>query len=203
MPKHILLATTNRTKESKLRWALQGLDLDLVTPAEAKLAVDVEENGATHRANAVSKAEAWSRAYGGIAIATDGGAIIPALGDRWNSLRTRRFAGEDADDRARVEALLRLMALYEGDARRVFWHEAVAAAENGRVLEAWEAEGGQGVIARDFDPRRVNPGFWVATVWLYPSLGKRYVECTEEELARAGDPWVALRERLQAYFRQA
>ena len=201
MPCRILLATTNPAKQARLRWLLDGLGLTCVTPEETGVAPPVEEEGATHREVAARKAGAWSRAFGGLALASDGGALIPALGTRWDSLRTRRFAGEAADDRARVEALLRLLEPCQGQVRRIAWREAGAVADAGRVLGVWEAEGGEGVVARTFDPRRVNPGFWVATVWCLPALGKRYLECTEEELARAGDPWAALKPQVQAFLR--
>ncbi|MDO8751177.1 MAG: hypothetical protein Q7K03_08545 [Dehalococcoidia bacterium] len=51
----------------------------------------VREDGLAHQANATAKAVAWSVAYGGMAIASDGGLVAPALGDWWDSLRTRRF----------------------------------------------------------------------------------------------------------------
>lgn len=199
MTRDILLATTNTAKTEKLSWLLAGLDLGPVTPREAGLSLNVSEDGTDHRHNAELKALAWSTAFQGLAIASDGGALIPALGARWDSLRTHRFAG-DTDDRGRVEALLALMEPFEGDARRVVWREAVAIAERGSILASWDAQGNEGVVAPEFDPGRVRPDFWVETVWYLPQLKKRHMDCTPEELARAGDPWGMLRGKVRHFF---
>lgn len=200
-PRRVLLATANPAKQARLRWLLEGLPVAALTPQEAGLRVEVDETGATHAENAALKAAAWSRAFGGLALASDGGVWVPALGEAWDSLRTRRFAGEGADDRARVEALLRLMAPYRGRERRVVWREAVALAHQGNVLHVWEAQGGEGLLAEDYDPARVVPGFWIATVWCFPALGKRYSECRPEELEQADDTWARLRPQVQSALR--
>ena len=95
-----LLGTTNPAKLERLRWLLDGLPIETVDPSSLGLSgLDIEESGATHEENAGLKAEAWSQAAGLPALASDGGLVIPALGDDWLSLHTRRFAGEDAERR--------------------------------------------------------------------------------------------------------
>ena len=98
-----LLGTTNPAKLERLGWLLEGLPIETVAPSSLGLSrFDPKETGATHEENARLKAEAWSQAAGLPALASDGGLVIPALGDDWLSLHTHRFAGEDADDDARI-----------------------------------------------------------------------------------------------------
>lgn len=189
----ILLATTNPAKADKLRWLLEGLPLE---PQTADLQAPVE-SGASFIENARLKAIAASR--DGLAIASDGGIQIPALGSSWNGLYTARAAGTDANDEIRAEHLLALM---QGQAdRRVVWTEAVALADGGKLLESWEASGNEGVLTEAYDPANAVPGFWVYSLWLYPQLGKRYVELSAAELVQTDLTWGRLKELVQAFFR--
>ena len=198
----ILLATGNPAKRERLAWLLEGLGFAFVGPdAVPAPRPEVQEAGPSHKANAEEKATAWSRAWGSLAIASDGGLVVPALMEQWDSLRTRRFLGAGEDDIARAQALIDLVShLPEGE-RSAFWIEAVALADAGDVLHTFQVESGRGVIATSFDPVHIHGGFWVGAVWCFPELGKVYAELTEEELRRVGDHWTALRERIQGYFR--
>jgi len=135
----------------------------------------------------------------GLAIASDGGIQIPALGPTWNGLFTARAAGPDADDGTRAEHLLTLM---QGQSnRRILWTEAVALAEGGKLLESWDEAGNEGVLTETYDPANAVPGFWVYRLWFYPGLGKRYVDLSSEELDRVDLTWGRLKEQVQAFFR--
>ncbi len=123
------------------------------------------------------------------------------MGDRWDSRRTGRFAGEGAADATRVERLLELMRPYGGDQRRVSWVEGLAIAEKGRTLRSWQVEGAHGFLAEALGSEGLVSGFWVATLLFFPGLGKGYAQLTEEEMARVQDPWVQLKERVQGFFR--
>ena len=76
----ILLATGNVAKQAKLRWLIDGLGFDAVTPRDLGLDFDPPESGSTHQEVAASKALAWADPTGCLAIASDGGVDIPALG---------------------------------------------------------------------------------------------------------------------------
>src|SRR6185369_16007003 len=112
--------------------------------AELGLNVDVDESDPTHREVAEAKARAWSAEARLLTIASDGGARVPALGPRWNSLFTRRAAGPDVDDIERADHLLSLMTGMTGAERNVAWVEGVAVARAGVLVESWQAEGAIG-----------------------------------------------------------
>src|SRR4051812_26072590 len=106
----ILLATTNPAKIERISWTLDGFDLTFLTLRDLPGYQPPEETGVSFEENAVLKAVEASGEFGGLAAATDGGAIIPALGDDWNALLTARAAGPGATDLDRLEHLLALMA---------------------------------------------------------------------------------------------
>ena len=162
----ILLATSNPDKQQALQTILEGLSLSPVTPGHIGLEFNPEERGETHLEVARDKAIQWSRASSNLAIASDGGLVVPALGSQWESLYTRRFVGEEpADDQTRVHRLLEMMRPYQGADRRASWVEALAIANRGRLLASWEVNGAAGVIAQE--PPESLPDdsrFWVPPI---------------------------------------
>ena len=196
----ILLATGNPAKQQKLAWLVEGLGLEPKTPQQLGLSEVPEEEGVTHHEIARSKALEWSLAGSTLAIATDGGLVLPALGDRWESLYTHRFAGPAADDQERTRRLLELMEPYHGDEREATWVEGLCIADRGRILASWELTGGTGVIAEAPSDTPAIPGFWVFSVWHFPQFGRTYNQLTPEELESLDDHWTSLRRLLQRYF---
>lgn len=195
----ILLATRNADKQTAFRSVLEGLPLRPVTPAEIGITVATQEDGDTHEAIAVEKAVEWSRVGSMLAIASDGGLVIPALGPAWESRHTRRFAGPEVDDSQRVDRLLELMEPYTGAARAASWTEALAIAYKGRPVASWELLGAAGEIAQARQPGPV-PEFWAFTVWNFPQHGKTYNQLTPEELRSLNDHWTRLGRLVRRFF---
>lgn len=196
----ILLATTNPAKLERLRWVFANLGSRL-RPLPAEAGPAPEEDGASFADNAALKARFWSRRFEGLTAASDGGLAIPALGSRWNALRTARAAGPEADDVARARYLLGLASDLRGVQREVFWTEALALARDGRVLACWSVDGSRAVLVERFEPAEIEPGFWAASLCLIPDRGVTLARLAGAELERAGGTWAALRERVRAYFR--
>ena len=196
----VLLATGNRAKQAKLRWLLDGLGLSTVTPADVAVAFEPPETGRSHGEVAAEKAVAWSERVPHPVIASDGGVHIPALGEAWTSVRTRRAAGAEATDRGRADHLLTLMRDKSGGERDVIWREAVAVAEGSGLLGCWEAEGRLGRLAASYEAAKIEGGFWMAGLIVVPRFGKLYRDLTDEELARVDDAWNELRRHVRAFF---
>ncbi len=153
----ILLATGNGDKQRMLRWLLDGLPVQPVTPAEVGISTSPDESADTHEAIARAKAEEWSSVAGMAAIASDGGLLVPALGANWESRHTRRFAGPAADDSERQRRLLTLLKPYSGSDRAAAFVEGLAIAERGRTLASWEVQGATGRIVDGIWMRLVTP----------------------------------------------
>ena len=100
----------------------------------------------------------------------------------------------------RARHLLLLMQGRKGDERRIAWTEAVALADQGKLLASWEESGNKAILTEEYDSTHGIPGFWVYSLWYYPRFGKRYVELSPEELERADLTWARVRERVRGYF---
>jgi XTP/dITP diphosphohydrolase len=112
-----VLATGNRGKLAELRSLVQeaALDLDLVPQTE--LGIDAApEEGATFVENALAKARHAARATGLPAIADDSGLCVDALAGE-PGVRSARYAGEAADDRANIARLLDALRSVPDDER--------------------------------------------------------------------------------------
>ena len=195
----LLLATTNPAKAERLRWVLEGLgfSMERLGPDDGP---GPDEDGRGFRANAELKARYWSRRRGRLAAASDGGLVIPALGSRWNALRTARAAGPAADDLTRARHLLGLAAELRGRERRVVWAEGLALARAGRLLASWQAEGTEAVLLEHIRAEDLKPGFWAASLCYVPALWCTLAALDEAALERADPTGSRLRAAARAYF---
>lgn len=104
MPK-LLLATTNPGKIREFENLLAGCGWEIVTPAAAGVALNVEETGDTYEENARLKAEAFARAAGLTALADDSGLEVDAL-DGAPGVHSARYAGPETPHADKIAVLL-------------------------------------------------------------------------------------------------
>jgi XTP/dITP diphosphohydrolase len=78
----LLAATTNKNKLQEFSRILSPLGVEVVSPAELGVELDIEENGATFAENARIKAEAYYNKTGIPTVADDSGLCVAALGGR-------------------------------------------------------------------------------------------------------------------------
>jgi inosine/xanthosine triphosphate pyrophosphatase family protein len=213
MGMRIVAGTGNKAKVRELAAALgDGVAVEAV-PSDISLEHLVERGAESNNQDIVgiasAKALAWSRALtaagqgGAVVVATDGGLLVPALGAAWDPARTRRFAGEGADDRERADALLVLAADLVGEERTIGWREAAGVARAGLLLATFVAESPPGLLAADYDPDLLaaGDGFWVPALWTCPEVGgKRLAELTEAERAGRVDHWTVLGRALRRFL---
>ena len=174
MAEKFVLATHNPGKLAEMKAILSGLGVEVVSPAEAGVEVDVEETGTTFAENAMLKAKAVCAAAGLPAIADDSGLCVDAL-NGGPGVYSARYGGEGLDDRKRCLLLLR--NLRGQTTRAAHFTCAVACAfPNGDALEA---EGRcDGAIA--FAPLGEG-GFGYDPVFLLPEKGKTFGQIGPEE----------------------
>lgn len=196
----ILIATTNEYKKQKLTWIveryfkkvhyLDDLDLNLV----------VNESGNSFKRNACIKAIEYSKHCRDFVISTDGGVLIPALGNTWNGLYTRRFAGEDVSDFERIKKLLEVAKPLKGAERKVVWKEAVAIGKAGKVLFSKEALGVAGILQENFDPTKYIKGIWVCSLWFFPQYNKSFFDLTIKERQKVEVSWKKLKDATDQFL---
>ncbi len=104
----LLLATNNKGKVKELKDLLKDTGIELVTPAQINLALDVVEDGQTYAENASKKAIAFAQASGLISLADDSGLEVDAL-DGAPGLYSARYGstnGEKLSDAGRRAFLI-------------------------------------------------------------------------------------------------
>ncbi|MCI9610217.1 MAG: XTP/dITP diphosphatase [Oscillibacter sp.] len=196
MAEKFVLATHNPGKLAEMKAILSGLGVEVVSPAEAGVEVDVEETGTTFAENAMLKAKAVCAAAGLPAIADDSGLCVNAL-NGGPGVYSARYGGEGLDDAGRRRLLLQ--NLRGQTTRAAHFTCAVACAfPNGDTLEA---EGRcDGAIA--FAPLG-DGGFGYDPVFLIPEKGKTFGQIGPEEkskISHRGKALAAFAEKLGAYL---
>ncbi|MDG4550158.1 MAG: XTP/dITP diphosphatase [Candidatus Contendobacter sp.] len=102
--RRIVLATGNAGKVREFAAALARLDLEIV-PQSAFDVPEAEETGLTFVENALLKAHNAALHTGLPALADDSGLVVDALGGA-PGIRSARYAGLGASDRANIDKLL-------------------------------------------------------------------------------------------------
>lgn len=174
MTRKLLLGSNNSHKRDEIRKVLAGLDISIVTPREAGVEKEPEENGTTFLENAVAKALYYAKESGLLTLADDSGLEVDALDGRpgvWSA----RYAGEDASD---SDNLLKLLDELKDvpDNRRSARFQCVVAVADREGLLADAAGACSGFIIRE--PRGTS-GFGYDPVFLYPPEGRTFAELSE------------------------
>ncbi len=172
----LLLATNNKGKVREYKSLLEGLDLELVTPAEAGISGEIEETGSSLEENARLKAVISAARSGLPALADDSGLEVDALGGE-PGVRSARYAGEGASDTDRVLFLLSKLENVPDDKRSARFRCVIALATPKGEVEYCSGEC-RGVITRE---PRGGKGFGYDPVFFIPEMGKTMAELSFEE----------------------
>jgi len=175
----MLLASNNPGKVLEMRELLADLPLELLTPDQLNLQVDVEENGTTYAENAVIKALAYARASRLLTLGDDSGLEVDLLGGL-PGVRSARFSikpgATDADRRAYL--LQRLKPYPPPWLARFRCTIAVATPQDELYLTEGECPGEIIPIERG------ENGFGYDPIFLLPELGLTMAELRPEEKNR-------------------
>lgn len=163
-PIQVIAATQNAHKLREIRAIMEPFGMEVLSQGEAGLAdVDVEEDGMTFEENSYKKAYEIMKLSGKIAIADDSGLAVDTLAGA-PGVFSARFAGEEKNDDANNEKLLRLLEREE-DRRAKFVSVVTLVYPDGKVLSARgecpgtilrELRGDQGF---GYDPMFLPDGF--------------------------------------------
>jgi XTP/dITP diphosphohydrolase len=187
----LLIATGNRGKVKEIQALLEGLDVELVTPNDIGLEIEVHEDGQTYAENAGKKALAYSKASGLLSLADDSGLEVDAL-DGAPGLHSARYlplpGATDADRRA---YMLKNLA---GKPRpwTAHFHATIAiGTPDGQVLFA---DGNcYGEIIPD---ERGNNGFGYDPIFFIPTTKQTMAELSMDEKNRLSHRALAVKNAL-------
>ena len=193
----LLIATNNKGKLTEIQAILEGLDVQLVSPADLGLDLDVEEDGQTYAENATKKALAFSQASRLISLADDSGLEVDAL-EGAPGLHSKRYGpssllqlgagGEGLTDADRRAHLLKNL---NGSPRpwTARFRATVAIASPGRSVQLVE-----GICPGQIIPEeRGTGGFGYDPIFLLEGLDKTMAELETEEKNRLSHRGQAVR----------
>jgi XTP/dITP diphosphohydrolase len=177
----LLISTNNQGKVKELQDLLKDTGIELVTPAQIDLDLDVIEDGHTYAENATKKALAFAQASGLISLADDSGLEVDLL-DGEPGLYSARYGSQDGkklSDKDRREFLIHNLR----DKPRPWtarFHATIAiAVPNGETSLT------EGFCEGEIIPEeRGTGGFGYDPIFLLTELGKTMAELSMEEKNR-------------------
>jgi XTP/dITP diphosphohydrolase len=171
----LIIGTTNAGKVIEINEGLGELPGWRLEPLAAGTA-SIDETGETFLANAVLKAEHYSRFTHELTLADDSGLCVNALGGR-PGVHSARYA---PDPPSRIRRILGEMQPVPDGQREAAFYCALALARDGRII--WTVEGEvHGVIAKS--PSGTS-GFGYDPVFLLPELNRTMADLSTEDKNR-------------------
>ena len=181
LKKRLLLGTTNPAKVSIVRAALDPLPVEIVTPADLDITVDVQEDGDSTAENAEKKARAYFAEAGIPTLGIDGGLQIEGLpAEKQPGVLVRRIHdGErDATDADVLDHYARELAQIGGEAIGIWQGSVVLVLSNAQVYAHTYT-----FKTRLTSRRRggVTPGAPLDALAMDPATGRYFSEMTWQE----------------------
>ena len=169
-----VLATHNPNKIREMGAILGQFGVEVVSPKDLGITVDVEETGSTFAENAMLKAKAICELAKLPAIADDSGLCVDAL-NGGPGVYSARYGGPGLDDTGRWQLLLKNMA---GESNRACKFVSViccAFPDGGEVMARGECPG---ILAQGPSG---DGGFGYDPIFYLPQLGKTMAQLTPAE----------------------
>jgi XTP/dITP diphosphohydrolase len=175
----LIIATNNKGKVKELQDLLRDIGIQLITPSQIHLELDVTEDGHTYAENATKKAIAFAEASRLVSLADDSGLEVDALNGAPGLYSARYSPKPGATDADRRAYLLQNLQ----DKPRPWtarFHATIAIAiPNGETHLA------EGICEGEIIPEeRGTGGFGYDPIFLLPELGKTMAELTTDKKNR-------------------
>jgi XTP/dITP diphosphohydrolase len=175
MPK-LQLASYNKGKLKELKALLKDLRVDLVTPEDLELYIDVAEVGNSYAENAAIKAQTFSQNTNLLTLADDSGLEVEVLDNAPGMYSARYNPKPGASDADRRNYLLEQLQKYQRPWIARF-HCTVAIAEPGGKVHFTE-----GICEGEVIPEeRGTYGFGYDPIFFIPETGQTMAELNMEE----------------------
>jgi XTP/dITP diphosphohydrolase len=188
MKNKLLIATNNPGKVRELQDLLKATGLELVTPSDINLFLEVEEDGITYSENAIKKAVAFAASSGLTSLADDSGLEVDVL-DGAPGLYSARYSPKPgADDADRRAYLLQNL---KGKPRpwKAHFHATIAIAQPAGEVDLTEGNCYGEIIPEE----RGSGGFGYDPIFLLPELGLTTAELDMQQKNRISHRALAVR----------
>ncbi len=175
----LLLASQNSGKLREMKFILQGLPLQIISPAEIGIHLQVEETGKTYAENAALKARAFAKESGLIALGDDSGLEVDALNGKPGLYSARYAPAPNANDADRRSFLLKNLRAAPRPWTARFRATIAIAQPNGEIHFT------EGICEGEIIPEeRGSGGFGYDPIFYLPEIGRTMAELSEEEKNR-------------------
>ena len=133
----LVIATRNKKKKEEIVSILSELKLRLYTLDEFEDVPEVVEDKDTLEGNAIKKAVEVALNIKKITLADDSGLEVDALDNR-PGVHSARFAGQDQNDQANIDKLLKLLEGVPADQRKARFRCVIALADPDGLIDVVE-----------------------------------------------------------------
>jgi XTP/dITP diphosphohydrolase len=175
----LLIATNNQGKVLELQELLASSGIEVVTPAQINLQLEVEEDGSTYQENAGKKAIAFAQASGLISLADDSGLEVEAL-DGAPGLYSARYSPKPGANDADRRAFLLENLKGKPHPWKAHFHATIAIAKPNGEVEFADGNCYGEIIPEE----RGTGGFGYDPIFFMPELGQTMAELAMEEKNR-------------------
>jgi len=198
----ILIGTKNAYKVGEMIFLLEGLENTKIHfLKDQDFDIEVKEDGKSLKENAEKKAIEISKKTNFLTLASDAGVDIPALGEKWNFLKSQRMVGQEKSDLEKVKTLLKMMEGLEGEERKIENYLALALAKNGKLLWVDEDITEKGYVSETLIDENIPENRWLGHIWFYCEFDKVFNKLNDVELKKIREQSKNLKKSLQKFLR--
>jgi len=168
----LVVGSRNAKKRAEIVALLHGLDIEVRDLRDFADVPEVIEDGGSFVANCRKKATCYAQALRQWVLADDSGLVVPALGGA-PGVDSAVYAGQQGNDEANNDKLLREMAHLQGEQRNAYYVCVLALADpSGAIVAESEGRCG-GRIARE---RSGQGGFGYDPLFVIPEYHRTFGE---------------------------
>lgn len=184
----LLLASNNQDKIVEIRALLEDISLELLTPNDLGIAMDVEESADSYLENAARKAKSFGQATNLVCLADDSGLEVDALGGLPGVCSHRFLPIEGATDADRRRYLLGKLMGYKRPWKAHFHCTVAVYFPTGEIMSC------EGNCFGEIIPKeRGTNGFGYDPIFFFPELGLTMAELSLEQKNRISHRSLAIR----------
>lgn len=181
----LLYATKNNSKIDNMKRRLKDLPIELLTPKDLDLKIDVEEDGKTPSENALKKATAYYEKTKIPAIAGDSGLYIQGLPqDKQPGLFVRRVGGKELSDEEMIEHYSKMASSLGGSVEAYYVTGLAIVNEYGFFTTDIEED--HFILTQNRDKKHNHRGNPLDVITIDPTCKKYYSEMTVNDFKNLG-----------------
>lgn len=178
----LLYATGNDSKICNMRYRLTGYDIEIITPKDLGIHIDVDESGSTPIENARLKAMAYYEKTGLPTLAADSGLYVDDIpADAQPGLFVRRVQGKTLSEEEMIEHYSNLAARYGGRLKARYITGLVLIIDGKEYTT--EIPDDDFYISNEPNVNRQHRGNPLDVVTICPANGKYFNDCSLDELS--------------------